>query len=202
MMSANAVPPQVSVRVLLQGSGASQPTAEPRAEVTPCVGAGDSLFMALACARVVCINEKEWPKSEDEQKKYGAALRTWYVQLLDKLLPKDEAFIEGLTAREVILGSSTCSTIEEYKSEIGAPTMDARSWGGWAEIVLLAAKWKVSISLFWCRSMGEAVLVAQTKGLKPLVRPAVLFHPDGGHYEILRLPASLWTSVDVQIMPP
>ena len=82
--------------------------------------------------------------------------------------------------------------------------MDARSWGGWAEIVLLAAKWKVSISLFWRRSMGEAVLVAQTKVVphSPLVRPAVLFHPDGGHYEILRLSASLWESVDAQIMPP
>ena len=78
--------------------------------------------------------------------------------------------------------------------------MDARSWGGWAEIVLLAAKWKVPISLLWRRSMGEAVLAAQTKGLKPLVRPAVLFHPDGGHYEILRLSASLWESVDAQIL--
>ena len=80
--------------------------------------------------------------------------------------------------------------------------MDARSWGGWADIVLLTAKWKVPISLFWRRSMGEAVLVAQTKGLKPLVRPAVLFHPDGGYYEIRRLSASLRASVDAQIMPP
>ena len=82
--------------------------------------------------------------------------------------------------------------------------MDARSWGGWAEIVLLAAKWQVAMSLFWCRSEGEAVLFAQTTRaiVKPRVRPAVLFHPDGGHYEILRLPASLWESVDEQIMPP
>ena len=50
--------------------------------------------------------------------------------------------------------------------------------------------------------MGEAVLVAQTKGLKPLVRPAVRFHPDGGYYEILRLSASLRASVDALIMPP
>ena len=61
--------PQVSVRVLLQGSGASQPTAEPRAEVTPCAGAGDSLFMALSFVKVVCIDGKEWPKLEDGQKK-------------------------------------------------------------------------------------------------------------------------------------
>ena len=80
--------------------------------------------------------------------------------------------------------------------------MDACSWGGWAEIVLLAAKWKVSIALFWRRSVGEAVLAAQTKGLKPPVRPAVLFHPGGGHDEILRWSASLWASVDAQIMPP
>ena len=191
-MKVNAVPPQVSVRVLLQGSGASQPTAEPRAEVTPCAGAGDRLFSALSFVEVVCIDGKEWPKLEDRQKKYGALLRAYYVRWLDKLLLNDDPFIEGLTVREVVWGSSTCSTIEEYKSEIGAPTMDARSWGGWAEIVLLAAKWKVSISLFWRRSMGEAVLVAQTKGLKPLVRSAVLFHPDGGHYDILRLSAAPW----------
>ena len=98
--------------------------------------------------KVVCIDGKEWPKLEDVQKKYGALLRTYYVRWLDKLLLNDDPFVEGLTVREVILGSCTCSTIEEYKSEIGAPTMDARSWGGWAEIVLLAAKWKVSISLF------------------------------------------------------
>ena len=97
-------------------------------------------------------------------KRYVAALRACYVRWLDKLLLNDDPFIEGLTVREVILGPSTCSTIEEYKSEIGAPTMDARSWGGWAEIVLLAAKWKVLISLFWRRSMGEAVLVAQNQG--------------------------------------
>ena len=156
-MQANAVPPQVSVRVLLQGSGASQPTAEPRADVTPCAGAGDSLCIALSFVKVVCIDGKEWPKLEDTLKKYGAALRAHYVWWLDKLLVNDDRLIEGLTVRAVILGSSTCSTIEEYKSEIGAPTMDARSWGGWAEIVLLAAKWKVSISLFWRRSMGEAV---------------------------------------------
>ena len=202
-MTANAVPPQVSVRVLLQGSGASQPTAEPRAEVTPCPGEGDSLFIALSVVRAVCIDGKEWPKSEDTQKKYGASLRQRYLEWIEhkKLLLNNDPFIEGLPARSVILGSSTCSTIEEYMSEMKAPTMDARSWGGWAEIVLLAAKWKVSISLFWRRSMGEAVLVAQTKGLKPLARPAVLFHPDGGHYEILRLSASLWESVDAQIMP-
>ena len=67
MMKANAVPPQVSVRVLLQGSGASQPTAEPRAEVTPCAGAGDSLFIALSFAKVVCCDRKEWPELEDVQ---------------------------------------------------------------------------------------------------------------------------------------
>ena len=156
-MKANAVPPQVSVRVLLQGSGASQPTAEPRAEVTPCAGAGDSLFIALSFVKVVCIDGKEWPTLEGDLKKMGAMCRSHYVKWLDKRLLNDDPSIEGLTVREVILGPSTCSTIEEYKSEIGAPTMDARSWGGWAEIVLLAAKWKVSISLFWRRSMGEAV---------------------------------------------
>ena len=204
-MTANAVPPQVSVRVLLQGSGASQPTAEPRAEVTPCAGAGDSLFMALSFAKVVCIDGKEWPKSEDTQKKYGATLRKWYLDWIEhkKLLLNNDPFIEGLPARSVILGVSTCSTIEEYMSEIKAPTMDARSWGGWAEIVLIAAKWQVAISLCWRRSEGEAVLFAQTTRaiVKPRVRPAVLFHPDGGHYEILQLSSSQWESVDAQIRP-
>ena len=49
---------------------------------------------------------------------------------------------------------------------------------------------------------GRGCFSCSNQGGKPLVRPAVLFHPDGGHYEILRLSASLRASVDAQIMPP
>ena len=73
-----------------------------------------------------------------------------------KLLFSDNPVIEGLPVRDVILGSSNCSTIEECHTMMQAPSMDSRSWGGWAEIVLLAAKWKVGISLFWRQSHSEA----------------------------------------------
>ena len=105
-MTANAVPPQVSVRVLLQGSGASQATAEPRAEVTPCPGEGDSLFIALSFVQLVCTDGKEWPPTEDKQKQFGAVLRKHYLDWLERKQPllNNDPFIEGLPVRSVIFG--------------------------------------------------------------------------------------------------
>ena len=126
-------------------------------------------------------------------------LRRYVVRWLAKLLFSDNPVIEGLPVRDVILGSSNCSTIEEYQTMMRAPSMDSRSWGGWAEIVLLAAKWNVEFSMFWRKSHSEAFLFARTRGAKPHVRPAVLFHPRGQHYDMLRLSAPAWAAVDAQM---
>ena len=58
---ANIVPQRVQARVQLLGSGASQPTAEPRAEVVKCAGKGECLFTALSFAKVCCIDGKARP---------------------------------------------------------------------------------------------------------------------------------------------
>ena len=73
--------------------------------------------------------------------------------------------------------------------------MDSRTWGGWAEIVLIADRWNLEISLCWRESERKASLRAQTERTEPRVRAAVLFHPTG-HYDVLLLSAPAWAAVD------
>ena len=77
-------------------------------------------------------------------------------------------------------------------------TDDKRTWGGWSEIVLLAAKFDFQVSVFWRESAERAVLRAQTKGSTGPPRTALLYDP-AGHYEALELPATLWAELDAHV---
>ncbi len=134
---------ETNLCVLLLEGGASEPSAEIEAEVVKCAPEGDCMFIALAYVKLVCVDGKEWPEQADTRKQLGAVCRSWYLKYLDYLLSKDEPFVEGLTVSQLLLTSSSCSTMEEYKTMMLTPTLDSRTWGGWAETILLARKWNV-----------------------------------------------------------
>ena len=183
------------VQVSLIRGGASSPAAGFDAKVIQVPGNGDCLFIALAYARVACKLGKAWPTSDEGQIRYGAALRTWYLRWLQELLLDADFRFDGLSVRELILGSSDCSTIDEYMEFMKVPTMDSRSWGGWAEILSLAAKWKIQLAVFWKQGQQKAQLRGLTRRVEPLVRAAVLYNV-GGHYDALSLSAPAWAAVD------
>ncbi|MCP4240432.1 MAG: hypothetical protein GY772_07685 [bacterium] len=186
----------LSIRLPLISGGASQPNAMPAAELIKCPAHGDCLFIALAFVKIACIDQKPWPADRATQISYGAKLRSFYLKWAETLLQKGEHVVDDVPLSTVITASTDCSA-DEYLDRVRVPTMDIRTWGGWTEIVVLAAKWKCDIALFW-RCEGEAELRGRTQAGRPAqVRPAVLY--SGSHYDALRLSTAAWAAVDARL---
>ena len=61
------MPSHAQFRVRLFRDGASQPATEPAAKVVRIPGNGDCLFNALSYTKVVCVDGKPCPESEDRR---------------------------------------------------------------------------------------------------------------------------------------